>query len=42
MVTRALSSDAPMQPPPIMQLPVLRDLIPRVVALGIWPVHPKP
>jgi 2-polyprenyl-6-methoxyphenol hydroxylase-like FAD-dependent oxidoreductase len=42
IVTRALSSDAPMQPPPIMQLPVLRDLIPRVLALGVWPVHPKP
>ena len=41
IVTRALASDTPMQPPPIMQLPVLRDVIPRVLALGVWPVHPK-
>jgi 2-polyprenyl-6-methoxyphenol hydroxylase-like FAD-dependent oxidoreductase len=42
MVTRALSSDAPIQPPPIMHLPVLRDVIPRMLALGVWPVRPKP
>jgi len=42
IVTRALYSDAPVQPPAIMRAPVLRDLIPRVLALGVWPVHPKP
>ena len=41
VVTRALTSDAPMQPPPVMRLPVLRDLVPRLVAQGVWPVHPK-
>jgi 2-polyprenyl-6-methoxyphenol hydroxylase-like FAD-dependent oxidoreductase len=41
IVTRALASDGPMQPPPIMQLPILRDLIPRMLALGVWPVHLK-
>jgi 2-polyprenyl-6-methoxyphenol hydroxylase-like FAD-dependent oxidoreductase len=41
IITRALASDAPLQPPPIMQLPVLRDLVPRMLALGVWPVHLK-
>jgi 2-polyprenyl-6-methoxyphenol hydroxylase-like FAD-dependent oxidoreductase len=41
VVTRALSSDAPLQPPPALQLPLLRDLIPRMLALGVWPVHPR-
>ncbi len=39
IVTRALASDAPLQPPPFMKLPILRDLIPRMLALGVWPVH---
>jgi 2-polyprenyl-6-methoxyphenol hydroxylase-like FAD-dependent oxidoreductase len=41
IVTRALSSDAPIQPPPVMEIPVLRDLLPRMLALGVWPVHLK-
>lgn len=41
VVTRALASDAQMQPPPVMRLPVLRDLVPRLVAQGVWPVRPK-
>jgi 2-polyprenyl-6-methoxyphenol hydroxylase-like FAD-dependent oxidoreductase len=41
IVTRALSSDAPMQPPAVMRLPVLRDVIPRMLTQGVWPVHPK-
>ena len=41
IVTRALASDAPMQPPPVMRIPILRDVIPRLVAQGVWPVHPK-
>jgi 2-polyprenyl-6-methoxyphenol hydroxylase-like FAD-dependent oxidoreductase len=45
IVTRALRSDeagaSPMTPPPFMRLPVLRDLVPRLLALGVWPVHLK-
>ena len=41
IVTRALSSDTGLEPPPIMRVPVLRDLIPRIIALGVWPVHLK-
>jgi 2-polyprenyl-6-methoxyphenol hydroxylase-like FAD-dependent oxidoreductase len=41
VVTRALASDVPLQPPPITQVPVLRDLIPRMLALGVWPVRLK-
>ena len=41
IVTRALASDAPMQPPPVMRIPILRDVIPRLVAQGVWPVRPK-
>ena len=41
VVTHALASDAPMRPPPALRLPVLRDLIPRMLALGVWPVHLK-
>jgi 2-polyprenyl-6-methoxyphenol hydroxylase-like FAD-dependent oxidoreductase len=41
VVTRALASDAPMQPPPALRLPILRDLVPRMLALGVWPVHLK-
>ena len=41
VVTRALASDAPLQPPPVMQIPVLRDLIPRMLAQGVWPVQLK-
>jgi 2-polyprenyl-6-methoxyphenol hydroxylase-like FAD-dependent oxidoreductase len=42
IVTRALASDGMMmQPPPGMRLPVLRDLVPRMLALGVWPVHLK-
>jgi 2-polyprenyl-6-methoxyphenol hydroxylase-like FAD-dependent oxidoreductase len=41
IVTRALASDATLQPPSFMRLPVLRDLIPRMLALGVWPVHLK-
>ena len=45
VITRALHSDeagaAPMSPPPFMRLPVLRDLVPRMIALGVWPVHLK-
>jgi 2-polyprenyl-6-methoxyphenol hydroxylase-like FAD-dependent oxidoreductase len=39
IVTRALKPDARMEPPPVMRLPLLRDLIPRMLALGVWPVH---
>jgi len=42
IVTRALASDGMMmQPPPVMRLPILRDLVPRMLALGVWPVHLK-
>ncbi|MGE3910035.1 MAG: FAD-dependent oxidoreductase [Chloroflexota bacterium] len=41
IITRALSSDAGFEPPPVMRLPVLRNLIPRIIALGVWPVHLK-
>src|SRR5262249_38349791 len=41
VVTRALASDAPMQPPPALRLPILRDIVPRMLALGVWPVHLK-
>jgi 2-polyprenyl-6-methoxyphenol hydroxylase-like FAD-dependent oxidoreductase len=41
VVSRALTSDRPLRPPPIMQLPILRDVIPRVLGRGIWPVHLK-
>jgi 2-polyprenyl-6-methoxyphenol hydroxylase-like FAD-dependent oxidoreductase len=41
VVSRALSSDQPLQPPPIMQLPILRDVIPQVLGRGVWPVHLK-
>lgn len=42
VVARALSSDAPIEPPAFLRLPVLRDLLPRLIGLGVWPVHPKP
>jgi 2-polyprenyl-6-methoxyphenol hydroxylase-like FAD-dependent oxidoreductase len=41
VITQALASDVPMQPPPMMRMPILRDLIPRMLALGVWPVHLK-
>ena len=45
IVTRALKSGeegaAPLSPPPFMRLPVLRDIVPRMLALGVWPVHLK-
>ncbi|MCC7371718.1 MAG: FAD-dependent oxidoreductase [Chloroflexi bacterium] len=42
IVRQALRSDAPvMSPPPVMRVPILRDLIPRMIALGVWPVHLK-
>jgi 2-polyprenyl-6-methoxyphenol hydroxylase-like FAD-dependent oxidoreductase len=45
IVTRALRSGEagapPMAPPPFLRLPVLRDLLPRMLALGVWPVHLK-
>jgi 2-polyprenyl-6-methoxyphenol hydroxylase-like FAD-dependent oxidoreductase len=44
IVTRALRSgetDRPLSPPPILRAPVLRDIVPRLIALGIWPVHLK-
>jgi 2-polyprenyl-6-methoxyphenol hydroxylase-like FAD-dependent oxidoreductase len=41
VVARALSSDVALRPPPIMQLPIVRDLIPRILALGVWPVRLK-
>jgi 2-polyprenyl-6-methoxyphenol hydroxylase-like FAD-dependent oxidoreductase len=41
VVSRALTSDRPLQPPPIMQLPILRDVIPRVLGRGVWPVRLK-
>ena len=41
VVTRALASDAEIGPPPFMRLPLLRDLLPRLVGFGVWPVHPK-
>jgi 2-polyprenyl-6-methoxyphenol hydroxylase-like FAD-dependent oxidoreductase len=41
VVARALASTAPLQPPPVLRLPVLRDVLPRMLALGVWPVHLK-
>jgi 2-polyprenyl-6-methoxyphenol hydroxylase-like FAD-dependent oxidoreductase len=41
VVTRALSSEAPLQFPAILRAPVLRDLPARVIGLGVWPVHLK-
>src|SRR2546423_14056441 len=41
VITQALASDVAMQPPPLMRMPILCDLIPRMLALGVWPVHLK-
>jgi len=41
VVTKALKSDAPIQPPAIMQLPLVRQLPARIIGLGVWPVHLK-
>jgi 2-polyprenyl-6-methoxyphenol hydroxylase-like FAD-dependent oxidoreductase len=41
VVTRALKPGATLKPPPIVQVPVLRDVVPRLIALGVWPVHLK-
>lgn len=39
IVAWALVSDAPLQAPPVMRLSILRDLVPRMLALGVWPVR---
>jgi 2-polyprenyl-6-methoxyphenol hydroxylase-like FAD-dependent oxidoreductase len=41
IVTRALKPGSSLKPPPIAHVPVLRDLVPRMLALGVWPVHLK-
>jgi len=41
-----LKSRGPVTPPSslrlLFRLPVLRDLVPRLIAFGVWPVHVKP
>jgi 2-polyprenyl-6-methoxyphenol hydroxylase-like FAD-dependent oxidoreductase len=43
IVANALRSNAPFIPPLFLRLllrvPVLRDLLARIVAFGVWPVH---
>lgn len=43
VVSRALTSSDALEPPPavrlLLHLPVLRDIPPRLVGLGVWPVH---
>jgi 2-polyprenyl-6-methoxyphenol hydroxylase-like FAD-dependent oxidoreductase len=41
VVTQALKPGSQVQPPPIVHVPVLRDLFPRMLAKGVWPVHLK-
>jgi 2-polyprenyl-6-methoxyphenol hydroxylase-like FAD-dependent oxidoreductase len=41
VVTRALKPGSTLKPPPIRHVPVVRDLIPRMLAMGVWPVHLK-
>jgi len=41
LVTRALDPDQPFTPPILLRLSILRDLLPRLIALGIFPVHLK-
>ncbi|HEY9805433.1 MAG TPA: hypothetical protein V6D04_02625, partial [Candidatus Obscuribacterales bacterium] len=39
LIARALDSSQPFQPPAFLQWPILRDLPPRLIGLGVWPVH---
>jgi 2-polyprenyl-6-methoxyphenol hydroxylase-like FAD-dependent oxidoreductase len=41
VVSRALKPGSTLKPPPIRHVPVLRDLVPRMLAMGVWPVHLK-
>jgi len=42
VVEAALASDQPLSPPAFLRLPILRDIPPRIVGFGIWPVHLAP
>ncbi|HEY9860903.1 MAG TPA: FAD-dependent monooxygenase, partial [Candidatus Obscuribacterales bacterium] len=41
LIARALDSSQPFQPPFFLRLPILRDLPPRIIGFGVWPVHVK-
>ncbi|WP_242065500.1 FAD-dependent oxidoreductase [Trichocoleus sp. FACHB-262] len=39
LIARALDTSQPFQPPAFLQWPFLRDLPPRIIGFGVWPVH---
>jgi 2-polyprenyl-6-methoxyphenol hydroxylase-like FAD-dependent oxidoreductase len=41
LIARALDSSQTFQPPAFLQWPILRDLPPRLIGFGVWPVHVK-
>ena len=41
IIARALNSDQRFTPPGFLRLPIVRDLLARLVAFGVWPVHLK-
>ena len=41
ILVRALNAEQPFKPPFFLRLPILRNIIPRLIAFGVWPVHVK-
>lgn len=39
LIARALDTSQPFQAPAFLQWPILRDLPPRLIGFGVWPVH---
>jgi hypothetical protein len=41
ILVRALNSEQPFKAPFFLRLPLLRDILPRLIAFGVWPVRVK-
>ena len=41
ILVRAMNSDQPFKPPFFLSLPILRDIIPRLIGFGVWSAHVK-
>jgi 2-polyprenyl-6-methoxyphenol hydroxylase-like FAD-dependent oxidoreductase len=41
ILVRAMNSDGQFKPPFFLSLPILRDIIPRLIGLGVWSAHVK-
>jgi hypothetical protein len=41
ILVRALNSELAFNPPFFLRLPILRDVIPRLIAFGVSPAHVK-